>query len=441
MKVINAWICKIKDNSVIPIFGDLEIEEGKIVKIEIRQFDLLNLRTSENSETIDAKGRVLTIPNVNFHDHIYSRLAKGLDIKGDMSNFPNILKNLWWKLDSLLDLEMIEASAKIAALESIQNGVTYIVDHHSSPNFAKDSLRTISKTLEDFNLRNVLCFETTDRNGKELSENGFNENINFLKNYTTVNSKSLLGLHASFTLDNDSLKNASKLIIENNWGIHVHICEDKSDVHLSQEKYSAKPMRRFEKYNLLNDKSILAHGIHLDEEDFELIKNSKASLVFNLDSNMNNSVGLQKFKMIPKEIPILIGTDGMHADVARSFKELFLQLRNAGLSFDDSFSFMIKTYFDQNNFIKKFFPDFTNLQLFERADFIIWDYVPPTPLNQNNFWSHYIYGIIERPIKTVMQNGEILLDEFKFKNVNESKILNEIYSQGERLFKKFNEEK
>ncbi len=441
MKVINAWICQIKDNSVIPIFGDLEIEEGKIVKIEIRQFDLLNLRTSENSETIDAKGRVLTIPNVNFHDHIYSRLAKGLEIKGDMSNFPNILKNLWWKLDSLLDLEMIEASAKIAALESIQNGVTYIVDHHSSPNFAKDSLRTISKTLEDFNLRNVLCFETTDRNGKELSENGFNENINFLKNYTTVNSKSLLGLHASFTLDDDSLKNASKLIIENNWGIHVHICEDKSDVHLSQEKYSAKPMLRFEKYNLLNDKSILAHGIHLDEEDFELIKNSKASLVFNLDSNMNNSVGLQKFKMIPKEIPILIGTDGMHADVARSFKELFLQLRNAGLSFDDSFSFMIKTYFDQNNFIKKFFPDFTNLQLFERADFIIWDYVPPTPLNQNNFWSHYIYGIIERPIKTVMQNGEILLDEFKFKNVNESKILNGIYSQGERLFKKFNEEK
>ena len=441
MKVINAWICQIKDNSVIPIFGDLEIEEGKIVKIEIRQFDLLNLRTSENSETIDAKGRVLTIPNVNFHDHIYSRLAKGLEIKGDMSNFPNILKNLWWKLDSLLDLEMIEASAKIAALESIQNGVTYIVDHHSSPNFAKDSLRTISKTLEDFNLRNVLCFETTDRNGKELSENGFNENINFLKNYTTVNSKSLLGLHASFTLDNDSLKNASKLIIENNWGIHVHICEDKSDVHLSQEKYSAKPMLRFEKYNLLNDKSILAHGIHLDEEDFELFKNSKASLVFNLDSNMNNSVGLQKFKMIPKEIPILIGTDGMHADVARSFKELFLQLRNAGLSFDDSFSFMIKTYFDQNNFIKKFFPDFTNLQLFERADFIIWDYVPPTPLNQNNFWSHYIYGIIERPIKTVMQNGEILLDEFKFKNVNESKILNGIYSQGERLFKKFNEEK
>jgi cytosine/adenosine deaminase-related metal-dependent hydrolase len=429
-----------KDNSIIPIFGDLEIEDGKIVKIETRQFDLSNLNASNIYEIIDAQGRILTIPNVNFHDHIYSRLAKGLVIKGDMSNFPNILKNLWWKLDSLLDLEMIEASAKMAALESIQNGVTYIFDHHSSPNFAKDSLRAISKTLEDFNIRNVLCFETTDRNGTALRENGFEENINFLKNYTSDNSKSLLGLHASFTLDDASLEMASKLVKENNWGIHVHLCEDKSDVDLSLEKYSAKPIQRVAKYNLLNDKSILAHGIHLDEDDFELIKKSGASLVFNIDSNMNNSVGLQKFKMIPKEIPILIGTDGMHANIARSFKELFLQLRNAGLSLDESFSFMIKTYFDQVNFIKKFFPDFTNLQLNDRADFIIWDYVPPTPINENNFLGHYIYGILEKPIKTVVQNGNVLLDNFQIKNIDESKILNEVYSKGERLFKKFNEE-
>ncbi|MBK7106348.1 MAG: amidohydrolase family protein [Ignavibacteriae bacterium] len=440
MKVINAWICQINDQSVSPIFGDLEIEDGKIINISERHFDLSNLNTSTNSETIDANGKVLTIPNVNFHDHIYSRLAKGLSIKGDMSTFPNILKNLWWKLDSLLDMEMIEASTKMAALESIINGVSYIIDHHSSPNFAKDSLKTISQTFEKFNIRNVLCFETTDRNGKVHRENGFEENINFLKNYTTENSNSLLGLHASFTLDDDTLETASRLLQENNWGVHVHLCEDKSDVEISLEKYSAKPMHRFTKYNLLNDKSILAHGIHLDKNDFELIKNSGASLIFNIDSNMNNSVGLQKFKMIPKEIPILVGTDGMHANVARSFKELFLQLRNAGLSFEDSFSLMIKTYFDQINFIKKFFPDFTKLQVNDRADFVIWDYVPPTPINQNNFWGHYIYGILERPIKTVVQNGEIKLDNFQIKNIDETKILNEIYAQGERLFNKFNEE-
>ncbi len=440
MKITNAWICQIKKDQIVPIFGDIEVYDNKILSITEKEFKLSHLNISVSNNDIDAKGRVVTIPNVNYHDHIYSRLAKGLSIKGDMSNFPNILKNLWWKLDSLLDLEMIEASAKMASIESIKNGVTYIIDHHSSPNKAQDSLKTISKTLESFNIRNVLCFETTDRNEDTLKQNGFNENINFLENHTTENSKSLLGLHASFTLNDESLAKAAKLVLEKSWGVHVHLCEDISDVKISLEKYSEKPVKRLIENNLLNDKSILAHGIHLDEDDFRLIAASGASLVFNLDSNMNNSVGLQKFKMIPKEIPILVGTDGMHSNTSRSLKELYLQIRHAGFSFDDAFGFIIKVYFDQVKFITKFFPDFTSLNIGDKADLIIWDYIPPTPLNKGNFWGHYIYGILERPVISVMQNGLVLMNEFKLSNVDEIKNASEIFSQGERLFNIFNKE-
>ena len=440
MKIINAWVCQIRDDLILPIFGDIEIHNHKIVSIHEKDFDLSNLSKPSNDEIIDAQGRVLTIPNVNYHDHIYSRLAKGLDIKGDMDNFPNILKNLWWKLDSLLDLEMIAASAQMAAIESIKSGVTYIVDHHSSPNCAKDSLKTISEILEKFSIRSLLCFETTDRNGKLLKEEGFSENSNYLKQHTSVNSKSLLGLHASFTLDDDSLKQASQLVQENNWGVHVHLCEDLSDPLISEQKYSNRPVQRFTKYNLLNKKSIVAHGIHLNAEEFELIKNSGASLVFNIDSNMNNSVGLQKYKLIPKEIPILVGTDGMHSNIARSFKELFLQIRHAGFTFDEAFAFIIKSYFAQLKFIKQYFSDFTSLQIGDRADFIIWDYVPPTPINKNNFWGHYIYGILERQVTTVIQNGTILLKDGKLKNIDEQIIMEQIYSQGKKLSSNFNEE-
>ncbi len=438
MKILNAWICQINNNSVKPIFGELEIEDGIITSINPKVFKVGNFSSSDNSNAIDARGRVVTIPNVNFHDHIYSRLAKGLNIKGDTSNFPNILKNLWWKLDSILDLDMIKASSQMAALESIKNGVTYIIDHHSSPNSAKNSLKIISENLESFKLRNVLCFETTDRNGEVLKEKGFDENLNFLENNASENSKSLLGLHASFTLNDKTLQYAAQLVQKYNWGVHVHLCEDISDVALSKEKYKATPMRRFSKYKILNKRSILAHGIHMDEEDFELIRDSGAALVFNLDSNMNNLVGLQKYKMIPKDIPILIGADGMHSNIARSIKELFLQIRHAGFTFDEAFTFTIKTYFDQLKFIKNFFPDFTNLQINDRADLIIWDYVPPTPINQDNFWGHYIYGILERPIMTVVQKGELLLNSYNLINLDETKINDEIFIQGKRLFKEFN---
>jgi len=76
IKIVNAWISQIKGNSIIPIFGDIEIENGKIVSIIEKESNKISSTIGEN--IIDAGGRVVTIPLVNFHDHIYSRLAKGL---------------------------------------------------------------------------------------------------------------------------------------------------------------------------------------------------------------------------------------------------------------------------------------------------------------------------------------------------------------------------
>ncbi len=432
IKIINAWISQIKDNSIIPIFGDIEIESGKIVSISQNGEHKLS-----DSKTIDAGGRVVTIPLVNYHDHIYSRLAKGLPLKGEMNSFQNILKNLWWKLDLDLDLEMVKASAEMAILESIRNGVTYIFDHHASPNNTNGSLQTIANVIENTGLCGVLCFETSDRNGELLSQQAINENKNFLLNGTNENIKGMFGLHASFTVDDASLQSVSEFIKNNNYGIHVHLAEDKSDNEISESKYGKNPISRFDDFQLLNTKSILAHGIHLSEKDYEIIESSGAALAYNLDSNLNNSVGLPNFKMVPNSTPILVGTDGMHANIARSFKQLFLQLRNSGFSFDEAFGFMIRSYFNQHKFAKQYFADFPTLNVGDRADLIIWDYIPPTPLNQNNFWGHYLYGIIERQVKTVLQNGKILLSDFNFTNIDENKIAKNIFNNGNRLFQQF----
>ena len=441
MKITNVWICQVGKETITPVFGDMEIDGGRITEIKEKSFSKDNFEiNNDDAQIINGEGHVVTVPLVNFHDHIYSRLAKGLSIKGRMDNFQNILKNLWWKLDLELDLPMIEASAKMAAVESIKNGVTYIFDHHASPNSTVDSLKTIAGVLKDFDLRGVLCFETSDRNGDQLSEQALNENINFFNNYTNDDIKSLMGLHASFTLKNETLEKAAQMLNEKKWGIHVHLCEDQSDIEISKKEFGFSPIERFVKYNLLNSKSILAHGIHLTENDYSAIAQSESAIVYNIDSNLNNSVGLPDFKMVPKNLPILIGTDGMHANIARSLKQLFLQLRNSGMSFDEAFAFIIKSFFDQQKFVSSYFEDFPSLNIGDRADLIIWDYVPPTPLNEGNFWGHYIYGILERQVKTVIQNGNVLLKDFNLININETQIASEIFEQGNRLSKKFGKE-
>lgn len=436
----NGWICSIIDEEVLTFFGDIIISNGIITKLRPKNFSFFQKSpTKIGKDSFNAFGRVITVPLVNFHDHIYSRLAKGLPFKGKMNNFQNTLKNLWWKLDRSLDLEMISASAKMAAIESIRNGVTYIFDHHSSQTITTGSLATIKRELNNFGLRGALCFETTDRDGSAQAVNGLNENVSFLENSADENFKAMLGLHASFTLSDEVLLEARKLM-RNQWGIHIHVAEDESDIKLSMEFAGASPIQRLRKYKLLNDRSILVHGVHLKEKDFYKIAESESAIAFCLDSNMNNCVGLPQLSKITNAVPLLIGTDGMHANIARSIKQLFLIARNQGLSTDQSFILVKKIYFDQIRFIKRYFADFPSLQEKDRADLIIWDYVPPTPINKENFWGHFIYGMTEYPVNTVIQNGEFLMKNFELLGEDENKIKNEIYIQGERLSNKIEEE-
>ena len=436
MRIKNAWICQINNHSINPIFGELSIKDGKIEEIIPADSDKAS-DAKTDKDSIDAGNRVVTIPNINFHDHFYSRLAKGLTIKGDTNNFQNILSNLWWKLDMILDNDMIKASAQMAVLESIRNGVTYVFDHHSSPNTAKASLKTIAETLDELGIRGVLCFETTDRNGKKLANDGLKENQDFLNGLTNQNIKGMFGLHSSFTLKNESLKSAAAFLSEYGGGIHIHLCEDKVDREISLKKFNNLPVDRLQKYGLLNNSSILAHGIHLTEDELRTIESSGCAFAYNPDSNLNNAVGLPDFSNVPSAIPILSGTDGMNSNVARSLKQLFLLGRYNGLSFDEAFNWIIKIYFDQIGFVQKYFPDFPSLNVNDRADLIIWDYIPPTPFTADNFWGHYIYGVLERPVHSVIQAGKVLMKDFRL-SFESSEMNKNIVEQGTKLYNKFN---
>ncbi|MCB9260106.1 MAG: hypothetical protein H6612_12220 [Ignavibacteriales bacterium] len=112
---------------------------------------------------------------------------------------------------------------------------------------------------------------------------------------------------------------------------------------------------------------------------------------------MNNAVGLTKVTEFSKAIPVITGTDGMHSNPTKTLKNLFLSLRNIGVSFDEAFELIIKIYFDQIYFVKRYFPNFTSLKPNDRADFIVWDYIPPTPINSENFW-----GIIFMELQKVI---------------------------------------
>ena len=432
----NAVICAIEPETqtVTPFKGHVLIDQGKIERFFSEQETSL----PDTETEIDLHGRVLTVPNVNFHEHIYSRLAKGLPINGPMDNFVHILQTLWWKLDRFLDLDMVQASAELTVLEAVRHGVTYLFDHHASPapDAVKGSLQRIADTLQKAGLRGVLAFEVSDRNGAEIARESIAENAEFAAAQTSE-IKAMMGLHAPFTLSDETLRRVADVVRALELGIHIHVAEDRADVEHTRKEHGLSIARRLQSFNLLNERSLLIHGVHLGDEDYRIIREHGAALAYNPDSNLNNAVGLPHYAAVPKEIPVLAGTDGMHANVVRSLKQLFLLYRHQGNSFDKAFAWLQKIFFDQLRFVQRYFPDFPLLRQGDRADFIVWDYVPPTPFTAENFWGHYIYAMTEAPIYSVVQNGGLLLHERNFTRLDEKALQENIIRQGHRLYERF----
>ena len=102
----------------------------------------------------------------------------------------------------------------------------------------------------------------------------------------------------------------------------------------------------------------------------------------------------------------------------------------------NSFSFIKNLYIDQIKFIRNYFSDFSLLDTKSQANLVIWDYVPVNYLSSENFWGHFIYAILEREAKSVIQQGNFLMKDFQLQ-CDEDSINREIFIQGLRLKQKF----
>lgn len=437
--IVNALLLydnkKILNNYAVWIKDSIIKEIGKTSELEKKYYDNI---IKNDIVRIDAKNQLVIPGLINSHMHFYSTFARGipLDTSVPNKNFLDILKNLWWKLDKQLTKDDIYYSAIIQMIGAIKNGTTTLIDHHASPCSVKGSLEVLCKTFQEIGLRGSVCYEVSDRDGKEICEMGIEENINFIKKYNKMkdsNIKGLFGLHAAFTLNNDTLNKIQDYNL--NCGFHVHVSEAIDDNNINLEKYNLSALERLHKFGITGENSIFAHCNHLSERDIEIIKKTGTNIIHNPQSNMNNSVGTADvIKYINEGITVGLGTDGMSPGMfdAVNFASLIHKhsKRNSNIGFNESY---IMTMVNNPKIASKIMGyKVGKIKEDYKADIIILDYIPATPLNENNFWGHFLFGIVPSArIETTIANGKILMENYKIKIIDEE----EIYTKSRELAK------
>ena len=227
-------------------------------------------------EVLDCTGKLVTRSFAVGHHHAYSALSRGMGApKKNPENFYEILKYVWWTLDKCLDPEMVESSALVTAIACAKAGSTFVIDHHSSPFAIKGSLETIARAFDKVGVSHLLCYEISDRDGINITREGFDETESYLKNH-----QGLVGLHASFTVNNDTLNQANELMNRFNSGVHIHVAEDLYDQDFCLRSYGKRVVERLNESGVLKSgKTILGHCLHLDENEKDIIRNSPCWIV------------------------------------------------------------------------------------------------------------------------------------------------------------------
>lgn len=416
--------------------ADVLLGDGHIVSVggsaeEVRSEQAIK-------DCIDATGCLVVPGAVNAHTHLYSALARGMPYALEPpTDFLQILQRVWWRLDRALDLDSIRASVLVGGMEALLAGTTTLIDHHASPNAIEGSLDLVAQTLASLGIRSVCCYEVSDRDGPDRARAGLEESHRFLGHVAADRfqlARGMVGAHASFTLSDETLAACVALAQENAVGIHIHAAEDALDESDAKQRCGVRVAQRLADAGALEANTLLAHGVHLDDDEVRLVRASGAVLAHNPRSNMNNAVGRTPLAGLGDRVAL--GTDGIGSDMFAESQAAFFRYRDDGAAPAPDWPLarlatgaaVAGRAFDE--------PLLGTLRAGAPADIAVLEYDPPTPLDSDSFAGHWLYGLSSRAVRDVIVGGQVVVRHRRLTRLDQDAVLEEARTEASRLWER-----
>lgn len=397
-----------------------------------------------NADRLDAGGKLIMPGMICAHTHFYGAFARGMAIPGESpENFMQILERLWWKIDRALNLEASKYSALVSLVDAVRHGTTTLIDHHASPSHIEGSLDALAEAATESGLRVGLCYEVTDRNGEAGARAGIAENVRFIERLRAKPDPKLgasFGLHAAFTVSDETLAACVEAAQGLETGFHIHVAEDKADEVDSLQKYGVRVAERLKNQGILGPKTLVAHAIHVDAEEMAIFKQTGTKISHQPRSNMNNAVGVAEVEqMLNQGITVGLGNDGFTNNMFTEIHTAYLLHR---ISKGDPRVMpgdrLIEMAFKNNATIADLF--FTKpvgtLAPGAFADIILLDYVPFTPLTEGNYPWHIIFGMDGSRVTHTIAGGQLLMADRQLLTLDEVDIAQKAMKLAEDVWQK-----
>lgn len=354
---------------------------------------------------IDCDGNVLMPGFKNAHTHSGMTVFRSL---ADDLNLQDWLNTMIFPREAKMTGEDCYYLTKLAILEYLTSGVTAIGDMYLTP-------ETIADACEEMGMRCVLV----------SGLNKFGPAVSVMEErYHNLNNKSKLisykmGVHAEYTCSKELLTEVSKLIHQYKAPLYVHMSETATEVAECMERYQMTPPALFESLGLFDFGGTIYHGVHVTEEDMDILKKHHIHVVTNPASNAKLASGIAPItQYLQKEIPLSIGTDGPSSNNCLDmFREMFLVTALAKLKENDPKAvdaMEVLKMATVNGAIGMQLNDCDVLAEGKMADIIMIDLHQPNMQPLHNIPKNIVYSGSKMNVKMTMIGGKILYEDGKF---------------------------
>ncbi|MGQ9515920.1 MAG: putative aminohydrolase SsnA [Anaerolineae bacterium] len=397
-------------------------------------------------EVLDAGGMLVMPGFICAHTHFYGALSRGIPPRGiePAADLRAKLENLWWRLDKALRPEDIRSSVEVCLVDAVRHGTTTLFDHHASPKFIDGTLDLIAETTSRAGVRACLCYEVSDRDGSEAAKAGIRENARFIRRCQSQPSPLLagmMGLHASFTLSDQTLREAVETARELGVGCHIHVAEGKVDVAETLRRIGKRVVERLQAAGVLGPKTLAAHCVHIDDFEVDILRETRTMVVHNPRSNMNNAVGTARVPRLRRAgVLVGLGNDGFSNNMLVEMQAAFLVHKLAAL---DPRVMPAEEVLDigiagNRAIAGTAFPaPLGILQPNAFADIILVTYYPRTPITADNFAWHLIFGSDEMRVHTTIVGGRPLMRAGELLTLDEERIAAQARERAAKLWARY----
>ena len=392
-RIFNALILPMEEGSKI-FAGELWIDGERITYVGPA---VAPLETTFDKE-IDAEGNLIMPSFKNAHTH--SAMTFGRNYS-DTLKCNEWLTNVIFPMEAKMTEEHVYELSKIAFLEYIANGITACFDMYYEP-------QSMSRLAKEYGFRTVLCGAINDfRETPDSIEEAF---LKYNSEHEYIAYR--LGIHAEYTTSLPILEKMADLVHKYRQPFYSHISETEKEVETCIDKYGKTPTELFDSLGLFDYGGGAFHGVFLTDEELDIYKKRKLSIVTNPASNLKLASGIARIcKIQEKGINLAIGTDGPASNNGLDmFKEMYLTSTLQKLATKDAAACppdRVVKMATKGSAIAMGLPECDVLAPGKYADIIMIDLSKPNMQPVNNLENALVYSANPTNIRMTMIGGDI----------------------------------